>query len=374
MYTPFKMITFRGTYGQGFRAPNPAEAGTSAALFGGAPANDAVLCPNPNNALAGGNFPSQCNLGLAGLAVATRTLQPEKSKNYTAGFIFQPFDATSISFDYWDIKVTQEIQSGTNLFFLTGGAQGAGPIVRGLSVTDPFCPLPAGQTCTQAQLVSKPTPVGPIAYQAFPYINASATHVNGIDLDLQSRFGAGAGRITAELNATYMFHYVFGVPGATYDLAGSHGPSIIGGDTGNPKIRATGSLAWDLGGLNLTASVNYVGRFNLLDPTNGEPDCATAIVFGGVFGGRFPNGQGSVSPFLLNNFCEVKSFTTLDLYGQYAFTKNFSLHAAVLNALGTDPPVDLTTYGAAGNAPYNPAMHQAGAVGRFFNLGASYTF
>ena len=373
-YTPFKMITFRGTYGQGFRAPNPAEAGTSAALFGGAPANDAVLCPNPNNALAGGNFPSQCNLGLAGLAVATRTLQPEKSKNYTAGFIFQPFDATSISFDYWDIKVTQDIQSGTNLFFLTGGAQGAGPIVRGLPETDPFCPLPAGQTCTQAQLVSKPTPVGPIAYQAFPYINASATHVNGIDLDLQSRFGAGAGRITAELNATYMFHYVFGVPGATYDLAGSHGPAIIGGDTGNPKIRATGSLAWDLGGLNLTASVNYVGRFNLLDPTNGEPDCATAIVFGGVFGGRFPNGQGSVSPFLLNNFCEVKSFTTLDLYGQYAFTKNFSMHAAVLNVLGTDPPADLTTYGAAGNAPYNPAMHQAGAVGRFFNLGASYTF
>jgi iron complex outermembrane receptor protein len=133
-------------------------------------------------------------------------------------------------------------------------------------------------------------------------------------------------------------------------------------------------LAWDLGGLNVTASVNYIGRFNLNDPTNGEPDCATAIVAGGVFGGRFPNGNASVSPFLLNNYCEVKSFTDIDLYGQYAFTKNFSMHAAILNVLGTDPPVDLTTYGAAGNAPYNPAMHQAGAVGRFFNLGATYTF
>jgi hypothetical protein len=26
------------------------------------------------------------------------------------------------------------------------------------------------------------------------------------------------------------------------------------------------------------------------------------------------------------------------------------------------------------NAPYNPAMVEAGAVGRFFNVGATYTF
>jgi iron complex outermembrane receptor protein len=50
------------------------------------------------------------------------------------------------------------------------------------------------------------------------------------------------------------------------------------------------------------------------------------------------------------------------------------MHAAVLNVLGTDPPVDLTTYGAASNAPHNPAVHQAGAVGRFFNVGANYAF
>ena len=40
----------------------------------------------------------------------------------------------------------------------------------------------------------------------------------------------------------------------------------------------------------------------------------------------------------------------------------------------SQPPVDLETYGASGNDPYNPAMHQAGAIGRFYNLGASYTF
>jgi iron complex outermembrane receptor protein len=368
----FRMLALRATYGKGFRAPNPAEAGNSAALFGGGPGNDAILCPNPNNALAGGNFPSQCNLGLAGLAVATRDLQPEKSTNYTAGFIFKPLSSTSISFDYWDIKVDQDIQSGTNLFFLSGGALGAGPIVRGSQEIQPFCNLPANQTCTPAQLVPMTTPVGVIAYQAFPYINATQTHVNGVDLDLLSKFDVGPGKITAQLNASYMFHYDFGIAGATYDLAGTHGPSIISGDTGNPKIRAVASVGWDQGPFNLTVSANYVGRFNLIDPTNGEPDCNTAMVFGGVYGGRWPN--GTVPQSLLNQYCEVSSFTSIDLYTQYAITKKFSLHASALNVLGTEPPVDMTTYGSPANLPYNPAMHNAGAVGRYFTLGATYTW
>ena len=373
-YEPFRMLTIRGTYGKGFRAPNPAEAGTSAALFGGGPGNDAILCPNPNNALAGGNFPSQCNLGLAGLAVATRTLQPEKSTNYTGGMIFKPFTNTSISVDYWDIKIDQDIQSGTNLFFLSNFTQGAGPIVRGNPIIAPFCPLPAGQTCTQAQLVATGTPVGPIAYQAFPYINATQTHVNGLDLDWLSRFDLGPGRVSFQLNSSYMFHYDFGISGATYDLAGTHGPSIISGDTGNPKIRGVGSVSWDQGPFDFTVSVNYVGRFNLIDPTNGEPDCATAMVAGGVYGGRWPNGNGSIAPAILNKYCEVSSFTSIDLYTQYALNKNLSFHASALNVLGTDPPVDMTTYGSPANLPYNPAMHGAGAIGRYFNVGATYTW
>lgn len=368
-YTPFKLVSLRGTYGKGFRAPNPAESGISAAAFGGAPFNDANLCPNPANPTAAGNFPSQCNLGLAGLTVGTRTLQPEKSTNWTAGLIFTPFDATSISFDYWDIKVNQDIQAGTTVLFL-GGDPALFPITYGALIALPFCT--ANNVCNTDKITPAP---GPVLYQAFPYYNLTQTHVNGLDVDLLSKFEIGAaGRLTAQLNASYMFHYIFGLPGNSFDLAGSHGPSIISGDTGNPKIRAVASLAWDLGPVNVTASVNYVGRFNVTDPTNSEPDCRSAFGAGGVFGGRFDTAGALVTQDLLNKYCEVSSFTDVDLYAQYAFTKRFSLHASVLNLLGTDPPVDMTTYGAAANIPYNPAMHQAGAVGRFFNLGATYTW
>lgn len=61
-------------------------------------------------------------------------------------------------------------------------------------------------------------------------------------------------------------------------------------------------------------------------------------------------------------------------FARVAERYSFSVHGSVLNLLGTDPPLDMTTYGAPANLAYNPAMHQAGAVGRFFNVGATYTF
>ncbi|HTD12225.1 MAG TPA: TonB-dependent receptor [Steroidobacteraceae bacterium] len=377
-YTPFRMLTARGTWGKGFRAPNPAEAGNSAAAFGGVPGNDFNLCPNPANPNAAGNFPSQCNLGITGLGLGNKNLQPEKSTNWTAGLIFSPFDATSISVDYWDIKINQDIQSGSSIAILGANDPTIAalfPITYGAQILLPFCT--ANNVCNTDKLTPLP---GPLLYQAFPYLNLTQTHVNGIDLDLSSKFDIGAaGKLTATLNATYMFHYIFGLPNKpglvqSYDLAGTHGPSIISGDTGNPKIRAVATLGWDLGPWNVTATVNYVGRFNVTDPTNFEPDCRTAFGAGGVFGGRFDTAGALVTQNLLDKYCEVHSFTDVDLYAQYAFTKSFSVHASVLNLLATDPPVDMTTYGAAANIPYNPAMHQAGAVGRFFNVGGTYTF
>jgi iron complex outermembrane receptor protein len=370
-YTPFEMLTLRGTYGKGFRVPNPAEAGVTGAAFGGFTSTDPTLCPS-GTGMAAGDFPSQCVLFPTGVQAPGHNLQPEKSTNYTFGFIFKPLQKTQLSVDYWDIKINQDIQSGMNAFFL-GADPALFPLVRGPGVVLPQCTATvAVGTCPTANVL---TPVGPFAYQLFPYVNFSQTHVNGVDADISTRFDLGnAGRLTGSVNYTREIHYIFGTQGNFVDLAGTHGPEIISGDTGNPKIRAVGSVAWDQGPFNLTVSVNYIGRFNLLDPTNGEPDCATAIVAGGVYGGRYPNGNPSVPQSILNQYCEVSSFTSVDLYSQYAVTKHFSLHAWALNVLGTDPPVDMTTYGSPANLPYNPAMHNAGAVGRYFNLGATYTW
>jgi len=43
----------------------------------------------------------------------------------------------------------------------------------------------------------------------------------------------------------------------------------------------------------------------------------------------------------------------------------------VLNITNELPPFDPYTYG---GQNYNPSFHQAGAVGRFYNVGAKYAF
>jgi iron complex outermembrane receptor protein len=48
------------------------------------------------------------------------------------------------------------------------------------------------------------------------------------------------------------------------------------------------------------------------------------------------------------------------------------VHGTVLNVFDKPPPLDMQTYGSAGN--YSGAFHDAGAIGRFFSVGATYTF
>ena len=366
-YSPYRFLTLRGTYGKGFRAPNPAEAGiTGTEGFAGYPATDPVLCPSGGTGPPQiGDFPSQCLLFPAGIQVAGKNLQPEKSTNYTFGFILKPMESLRLSVDYWDIRINEDIQSGVSALFL-GDDPSLFPLGRGAVQVLPEVTSigPGGPVLTP-----RPTPVGPYAYQLFPYVNFSQTHVNGVDMDLAAHVDLrGAGRLTGSLYYTRLIHYLFGFTPNLVDLAGTHGPSIISGDTGNPKNRATASLGWGRGGANVTLSANYVGSFSITDPSNGTTTCASAL--NGIYY-RFPIGG---TPVGLGNWCNVSHFTSIDLYSEYAFTKHLTVHGSVLNLFGEPPPLDIQTYGASNAAAYNPAMHQAGAVGRFFNIGCTYTF
>jgi iron complex outermembrane receptor protein len=144
-------------------------------------------------------------------------------------------------------------------------------------------------------------------------------------------------------------------------LAGTHGPSATSGDTGNPRDRAQLKFGWDKGPLTVSTTVNWVSSFDVIDPSStNAATCADAISF--VFG--TPNPE----------FCRVRSFTSVDVYGEYRLSEKLSLHASVLNLFNKPPPLDFQTYGSSPSTFYNPALHQAGAVGRFVNVGLNYKF
>jgi iron complex outermembrane receptor protein len=155
-------------------------------------------------------------------------------------------------------------------------------------------------------------------------------------------------------------------------VAGTHGPNSVGGNTGTPKNRAQVSLDWERGPLTATLTANWVSSFSVLDPTIGANDCFHGITEGAGRFNYFNTDEENPPP---SGLCKVPSFASTDLTVSYKLGKNWLLKGSIQNLFDRAPPVDIATYGNASIlTAYNPAFHQAGAVGRFFNIGASYTF
>ena len=356
-FKPVGEVLLRGTASKGFRAPGPAENGTAGQTFFAGATNDPVLCADGNPATPG-NFPSQCSVNVGTIQSTTPSLKPETSSAFTLGVIFEPTKNLSLSIDFFQIKLKDQIVTDTS----------SDPtIVRGTN----FTPLP--QTQASGPPIDVVPSVAPIAYQTAGYINANSTKVAGVDIGVQYKFRIeGIGEYKTDFLWSYMPKYDITIDGVTYKLAGTHGPFVISGDTGNPKSRIQWSNSLSQGGWSVTGTINYISSFNLTDPSFGYNTCYDALdgnLASTIFSVEYSDGKVPAA-----TSCKVASFTTFDLYARYQLAKNFSVHGSVTNLFDRKFPKDWNTYGGQTYAPYNPSMHSAGAIGRYFNIGASYTF
>ena len=346
-FTPVREFTLRGTFSKGFRAPNPAEtgdAGSTSGFVGNL--HDPVYCPNGNvqpNLPAGMLDP--CNIALQELQLSAPHLKPEKSTSFTLGTIFEPNKTYSATLDYYHITIRNQIISVGQLG-QTGldNAAALGTIIY----------RDASQN---------------ILYDTYPFINANTTTTSGLDLDAIARYDLHeAGHLKAELQVSYMLQYDLTAQGVKYHLAGTHGPAFVSEDTGTPRTRGAFTLTWGTGPFEIAGTLNYISHYSVTDPSEGIPDCDSAL------SSVFPDGG------VPSKFCHVGSFTELNVVARYNWDQHLQLHAGVTNLLNRKAPYDLQTFGAPGNgaqqggAPYNPSYHQDGAVGPMFTVGASYTF
>jgi len=203
-----------------------------------------------------------------------------------------------------------------------------------------------------------------VLYYATEYINANKTKTNGIELDSRYKFKLGEyGSLLANLSWSHMMSYILTEGGTSYQLAGTHGPIEIGGDTGNPKDKVQLTFTWDKGPWQVATSFNWISSFDLTDPTQGLTTCD----LGALIGGEFPSGS------VPQQFCRVGAFLDTDLSVRYQLGKKWTFHGSVTNVFNQAPPVDLDTYGG-GQLPFNPSDHLIGAIGRSVNIGAIYNF
>lgn len=360
-WIPMKELAFRGTASTGFRAPTAAEIGNAGSAFAAGAYQDPILCatgdPTHPTTVQG-----QCAVQVAHMQVTTPDLDPEQSKAFTFGVLVEPIKGWTTSLDYYKIKVDDQI---------IPDAIGASVDVRGAPTTVTFGDGSQGIS-----------PVGLILYQGSGYKNTK-TETDGLELETRYKFDlASNGSLTVGLMWTHVLSFDVTVDGKTYKLEGTHGPSLIGGNTGSPEDRALLTLEWNKGPWTVATQTNYVGSYNVLDPSNigiyGSPaDTCTDAVANAAGHASFATGIA-----VPRKYCNIDSFTYTNLNVRYKYDKALTVFGSITNLFDQEPPVDIGTYGATGQntnsfgtgLPYNPSLHNVGAIGRSFSLGMSYKF
>lgn len=346
---PMEQFAVRGTYSEAFRAPGPAETGGSSFGF--------------------------TSVGI--LSQGNPTIKPETAKSYTLGLILEPVAGTSATVDFWRIDRKNEIVQADPATIIPNGqcqnvcdGTGGRPDLRGAQV-------PGSQANTFLYYDAD----GTLQTVTGFYRNAAKTKTDGIDVELRHKMNLGeAGKLTAQFNWTHVNSLKrTDADGNTLEYAGTHGPLSLSAGVGTPKDRATLSLTLDRGPFAITGALNYVGSIKFLDHEGdvSDPDGAGSISNTNT-GVVYPDaGQYNCAAFDTNGIpyggCKLPSFTTFDLFARWSPMKNLDINFSVQNLFDRKAPFDpylVLTYG----INYNQGWHQAGAVGRFFTVGAKYSF
>ena len=333
--TPIPQLAIRGTYSRGFRAPNAAEEGGGTSAFSSS--TDPVRC-----ALGIQSACSSASVGV--LSTGSKTLQPERSKTLTGGFVIDPSRSTTIAADYFKIVRKNEIVAGTGT--------NADNVTAGNVTRDPTNVQPGF-----------PTDPGVLVNILSPYVNSSKTQVRGVDLDARQDLpiGTAFGKLSLGARWTHLFSYaVFDQMGNVAEYAGSHGNCNVTNCVGTPKDRVNVDVTYQIAQVTTSLLMNYRSSLLNQETTNGSPGCETFV------GPTDDNGNQATNP----GNCRIGSFTEFDLTTRWQATRNWEVFGTITNLFDRKPPYDPTSYGAVN---YNPLDYE-GAVGRFFSLGARYKF
>ncbi len=327
-WTPTREFALRATWARGFRAPNPAENGRGG-LAAFATARDPVRC-----ALG---VTSACNPSSVAIITSPNPdLDPERSRSWNIGMIWDPLPRTSLSLDFWQIQRKNEINQET-----ITSAIAAGQVARDPSTASPLIPGDPGQiTAVLAR-----------------YVNSAQTEVRGIDLDARHTMPLGSGRGNLVFDAKYTYLDKWErteQDGTVLDFAGTHGNCDVTNCIGTPDHRANLRATWERPDLRISANLNYRGAIDNVLYQDDPAGCAS----------HFANGDPAPTD------CELASFTTVDLVFRWKLQQRWEVFGSIQNLFDKVAPLDPLTYGA---VSYNP-LDYAGAIGRYFTLGARYSF
>lgn len=195
-WQPMDELTLRGSYGEGFRAPNLPQI-TTEPSFSAAGVIDAPT----GEALAGD---PDANVQVTTYSIANPDLESENSEQFALGAAFQPTDWFEGSIDYYNIEINNRI-----------AAVGIQTIRDCLEGDEVICPpdlaeWTAGEEVDQDPNVdlglglARDPEDGNITFGQTGTTNMGTLETDGLDLNLTARYEAGTGRIAHNIQWTYV--------------------------------------------------------------------------------------------------------------------------------------------------------------------------
>ncbi|MGV8940372.1 MAG: TonB-dependent receptor plug domain-containing protein [Lysobacter sp.] len=226
-------LTFRGSYGEGFRAPG-LDILTQKRSFSAEPVTDARSCLVAGALKPDGTPNLTCQLQIDSYSIANSGLQSENSKQFSLGVVYDPTDWLALSLDYYNIKVENTISSIS-----------AQDMVNCDNDPATYGACPAGLT-----VIRKPD--GSIKEMDTGFANKGLLKTAGYDFRANTRFDLNdMGSLRNQLSVSYI---------DTYETSDATGRLIDQIDlVGTPQVRAVLANTWSMGDFTVGFNTNYIG-------------------------------------------------------------------------------------------------------------------
>jgi iron complex outermembrane recepter protein len=296
-WRPSAQLLLRGSYNKGFHAPDfgPLYEGGNSGQFNSDVDDPTFDCTVPTPP------PGYCNIRPGTQSGGNPNLKPEKSKQWSVGFVVSPVDWFSASVDVFNVEITDRISNRTPQEVLDNNL--AQFIVRDAPLADGGDGDP-----------------NTIDFVRAGWINVAGDKVRGMDLNLSFNTKNDLGRWTAGLDGTYLRSY------KTRKSATEPWSERVGefGDFDN---------LWDL-----KLRWKHTATFGF---ARGDWSTTLTQIYSAGYKQEVDGYGSGVILQDLGFQSKVKAYTRYNLSVSYSGIKNTTLTAGVTNLFDRDPPFSL---------------------------------
>lgn len=330
-WQPTQQVLVRGSYNTGFRAPTLQDVySPNSITYTGGTYDDPLLCPGGVvNSAAGGVAARDCGMQFQQQQGGNRDLDPETSKAWTIGVLFQPTQAWTVGVDYWSYDIEDSISViGEDVIF-EDPTKYAANFVRCGDLTPEEAAKLTG-TCTSTASPNT------LAYITNTTANLGNYKTSGLDFQAGWQSAAGDwGRFNVNYRGTYVLEYEYQLEkgGAYFDNLGNY-------FNGGPIARYRQSLAF--GWQKAAWSAGLINRYTSSYTDQNDAD------------------QGNV----------VSGNNIWDLSLTWAGYKGLAITAGITNLFDRDPPFSNQSEGFQVGYDYR----YGDPIGRAFLLRGTYSY